>query len=369
VTPFRRGVTDDDRPAAKHPLVDSAGDGSIRYESRAGIVRLGRAQADLLATAAAEGARPILVTDGLSVVTEAFRQALVEAGGAWVVRGDDGLRNGLDGGRLEDFTDALRTGPPTSVADVAVGYLRPWTPTADQLVVSVSVRHRAAAETVLGTTTELLATELAGAAPTGWGTHEPAGRAWDRRALTEAARARMPDPTRFLVVGSAEAPLALTVTAQRTEHGVEELTTGLLSVGSLGDPVADMRVAAVPQVLGRLAMTQLPLFALVLRRPGSADLAQGPRLALPPVPVAMLIGAPAVRQLELDVEGMRDRFGAVIAGRPRIPALVLPFGRHPDRNPVEQLAAVIDHIGRDRVAHAVSMDDRTREQVQRAAEQ
>ncbi|WFR66588.1 DUF6177 family protein [Curtobacterium flaccumfaciens] len=201
-------------------------------------------------------------------MTEAFRQALVESGGAWVVRGDDGLRNGLDGRRLEDFTDAFRFGAPTSVADVAVGFLRPQAPTADQLVVSASVRHRAAEETVLGTTSELLATELAGAPPSGWGTHEPAGRPWDRHALTQAARDRMPEPTRLLVVGSAAAPVALTVTAQRTEQGVEELTTGLLSAGVPGDPVTEMRIAAVPQVLGRLAVTQLPLFALVLRRPG-----------------------------------------------------------------------------------------------------
>lgn len=369
MSPFRRAATADDRPGAMHPLVDSAGDGSVRYETRAGIVRLGGAQATLLATAAAEGARPIVVTDGLSVLTEAFRQALVDSGGAWVVRGDDGLRNGLDGRRLDAFTDAVRVGPPTSVEDVAVGHLRPWAPTAEQLVVSVSVRHRAAEETVLGATTELLATELAGAAPSGWGTHEPAGRPWDRRALTETARARMPDPTRLLAVGSAAAPLAVTITAQRTGQGVEELTTGLLSVGAPGDAVSDVRTAAVPQVLGRLAATQLPLFALVLRRPGRADLAQAPRLVPPPVPVAMLVGAPAVRQLDLDVERMRDRFGAVVAGRPRIPALVLPFGRRQDRDPVEELAAVVDHVGRDRVADAVGMDDRTREQVQRAAQQ
>ncbi len=193
-----------------------------------------RRAADLLGRAADVGARPILVTDGLSVVTEAFRQALLDAGGAWVVRGDDGLRNGLDGRRLDAFPDAVRTGPPRSVDEVAVSFLRPVAPTADQLVVSVSVRHRAAAETVLGTTSELLATELAGAAPTGWGTHEPAGRPWDRRTLTEAARDRMPDPTRFVVVGSAAAPVAFTVTAQRTDQGVEELTTGLLSVGAPG---------------------------------------------------------------------------------------------------------------------------------------
>lgn len=369
MTPLRQPLRDDVRPVAKHPLVDSAGDGSVRYESRAGVVRLGRAQVDLLRSATAAGARSILVTDGLSVVTEAFRQALVESGGAWVVRGDDGLRNGLDGRRLQDFPEAVRTGPPTSVDEVAVSYLRPERPTADQLVVSASVRHRAAAETVLGTTTELLATELTGAAPTGWGTHEPAGRPWDRHQLTAAARDRMPEPTRLLAVGSAAAPLAVTITAQRTDHGVEELTTGLLSVGVPGDAVADVRVAAVPQVLGRLAMTQLPLFALVLRRPGRADLAQAPRMALPPVPVAMLLGAPAVRQLGVDPEALRDRFGAVVAGRPRIPAVVLPFGRRPDRNPVEELAAVIEHLGRDRVADAVGMDEATREQVQRAAEQ
>ncbi|MBA8991750.1 hypothetical protein FHW23_003028 [Curtobacterium pusillum] len=369
MNPFPGARAGDERPTAKHPLVDSAGDGSIRIESRAAVVRLGRAQLDVLRTAASAGARPILVTDGLSVLTEAFRQALVEVGGAWVVRGDDGMRNGLDGRRLDEFTDAVRLGPPTSVDEVAVGYLRPQQPTADQLVVSASVRHRAAAETVLGTTTELLATELAGAAPTGWGTHEPAGRPWDRHALTAAARERMPDPTRFTAVGSAAAPVALTVTAQRTEHGVEELTTGLLSVGAPGDTLSGMRVAAVPQVLGRLAATQLPLFALVLRRPGRADLAQAPCLVPPPVPVAMLLGAPAVRQLGLDPDDMRDRFGAVVAGKPRIPALVLPFGRQRDRNPVEELAAVIGHIGDDRVAEAVGMDDRTREQVQRAAEQ
>lgn len=368
MTPFHRAQADD-RPGALHPLVDSAGDGSIRIESRAAVVRLGSAQADLLGTASSLGARPILVTDGLSVVTEAFRQALVESGGAWVVRGDDGLRNGLDGRRLDAFTDAVRTGPPTSVDEVAVGYLRPEIPTAEQLVVSASVRHRAAAETVLGTTTELFASELAGAAPSGWGTHEPAGRAWDRHALTATARERMPDPTRMLAVGSAAAPVALTITVQRTEQGIEELTTGLLSVGPVGDPVSAMRVAAVPQVLGRLAATQLPLFALVLRRPGRSDLAQAPRMDAPPVPVAMLLGAPAVRQLGLDPSAMHDRFGAVIAGRPRIPAVVLPFGRHPDRDPVQELADVIDHIGPDRVADAVGMDDRTREQVQHAAEQ
>lgn len=200
----RRKDARDDRPEAPHPLVDSAGDGSIRTESRAAVVRLGRAQADLLGRAATEGARPVLVTDGLSVLTEAYRQALTDAGGAWAVRGDDGLRNGLDGGRLEHFTDALRLPPPTSVEDVAVGFLRPQELRTEQLVVSVSVRHRAAAETVLGTTAELLATELAGGAPSGWGTHEPAGRPWDRRALTEAARSRMPDPTRLVVVGSAD---------------------------------------------------------------------------------------------------------------------------------------------------------------------
>lgn len=369
MNPFRPARAQDDRPTAKHPLVDSAGGGTIRVESRAGVVRLGRAQLDLLRTASTEGARPILVTDGLSVVTEAFRQALVDAGGAWVVRGDDGLRNGLDGRRLEAFTDAVLLGPPTTVEDVAVGHLRPEPATADQLVVSASVRHRASAETVLGTTTELLAVELAGAAPTGWGTHEPASRAWDRRAFTEAARERMPDPTRLLAVGSPAAPLAVTITAQRTEHGVEELTTGLLSVGAPGDAAASVRVAAVPQVLGRLAAAQLPLFALVLRRPGRADLAQAPRMALPPVPVAMLLGAPSVRQLGLDPGAMHDRFGAVVAGRPRIPALVLPFGRHRDRDPVEELAAVLSHIGRDRVADAVGMDEATREQVQRATEQ
>ncbi|TCK59657.1 DUF6177 family protein [Curtobacterium sp. PhB136] len=361
-----RGHDPDAHLVAKHPLADSVGDGSVRIESRAAIVHLGVGRLDLLGRAAAEGARPILVTDGLSRLTEPFRQYLVDTGGAWVVRGQDGLRNGLDGRRLDAFTDAVVLGPPTSVDDVAVPYLRPEPADAEQLVVSVSVRHRAAAETILGSTAELVATELAGAAPTGWGTHEPAGRPWSRHDLTAAARDRMPTSTRFVVIGPGSAS---TVTAQRTDHGVEELTTGLVSAGPIGDPVTAMRIAAVPQVLGRLAATQLPLFALVMRRPGRSDLLQSPVLQAPPAPVAMLLGAPAVRDLGLDPAAMAERFGAVVAGRPRIPALVLPFGRRSDRDPVRELADVLDDIGFSRVADATEMDQTTRERVHRATEQ
>jgi hypothetical protein len=361
-----------DRPdeyvPAKHPLSDSEGDGSVRTESRARIVHLSAGRLDLLGKVARAGGRTILVTDGLSRLTEPFRAQLEELGGRWVVRGLDELRNGLTGRRLDAFPDAIHVGPPEGVDDVALAYLRTETPEVTQLVCSASVRHRAADETLLGGALEILAGAAGGVAPSGWGTHEPAGRPWDRAALTRFARERMPSTSRLVVTGSRDTPIAATVTVQRTDHGVEELVTGLVSLGPIDADATVDRVAALPDVLTRLAAAQLPLFALLLTRPGRADLLHTALLPAPPAPVAMLIGAPAVRELGLEPGRFVREFGAVVAGRPRIPALVFPFRGSPAQQ-IDAFGAVLRAIGADRVAAATGMPDSAREEVRRAAQQ
>ncbi|WP_415857312.1 DUF6177 family protein [Sinomonas sp. G460-2] len=365
-----RTALDEETISVKHPLADSEGEGSVRTESRLPIVSLNFGRLDLLRKVAAAGGRTILVTDGLSALTEPMRDLLEEFGGKWVVRGGDGvLRDGRNGRRLERFQDAIHIPPPQSVDEVALAFLQPRPPEAMQLVVSLSIRHRAAEESLLGGGIELFTAALGHETPSGWGTHEPAGKPWDRRELTDFARSRMPEPSRIVVSGTREVPVSAMLTVQRTQRGVEELVTGLIGAGLLADPRIGDRVRLVPEILGTLAARQLPLFGLVLARAGTANLTYPPVLELPPTPLAMLIGAPGVRELGLDTEEMRRRHGAQIAGRPRIPALVFPLDPDHDGRGTDRLAAIVEDIGIDRIRAATGATRSQIEEVERAAQQ
>lgn len=359
-----------DEPFVPHPLADSEGEGTVRTETRAPVVNLSEGRLDLLAKVARAGGRVVLVSDGRSVLTEPMRHALQQVGGRWVVRGADGqLRDGRSGRRLDRFQDAVTAGPPRSPDDVSLAHLDLRTPTATQLVVSASTRHQARAETLLGGTVERIVRHLDGDVPSGWGTHEPAARTWDRPAMTAHARSRMPRATTYVVTGSARLPLALDVTARRTDRGVEELVTGLVGIGGIDDDDVTRRLADVPRLLAGIAEVGMPLFGLVMARRGRADLTWPPVLESPPVPVALLIGPPGVRGLGLDVADLGRRFDAAVTGRPRTPGLVVPLGDGVDPAGIGRLAEVLDAVGGADVLRAAGADPLQEEQVRRAAEQ
>jgi hypothetical protein len=60
--------------------------------------------------------------------------------------------------------------------------------------------------------------------------------------------------------------------------------------------------------------------------------------------VALLIGPPLVRKLGLDPTALRDQFGAIVAGRPRLPGLVFPLLPGPTIGP-DRLAKIMATIG------------------------
>lgn len=350
--PRTAGATADVRPAPPHPYVDRSSPQVVLTETRATVAYLSEGRADLLVRCVEAGRRPLLVSDEVTRLTYPMREALLDARGAWVVRGIDGtLRDGIDGRRLDAVADAFTTPPPQDPADVAVRFLRPSTPQATQLVVSLSVRHKAAATTVLGATAELLATTLTGAPPTGWGLHEPAGLAWDRASITQAARERMPRDTTVVLAGSVAHPLSGTLRATRTAHGLEETTQLVLGVGAPGSPASAAAVASLGDVAGTLAMQQMPLFGLVMGRQGRADLTFGSVLEAPPVPLGLLLGPPGVRELALDVDDAVARLGARVVGRPRVPGLWFALGG-PDQDGWAALDAVTAWLGPERVRAA-----------------
>ncbi|WIB58754.1 DUF6177 family protein [Curtobacterium sp. MCLR17_007] len=342
----------------EHPLVDGTGDGYVVSETVLPVVALTPMRADLFLRAAADGRRVVVLTPDAARLTESFRQVLDGADGRWVVRAEDGaLRDGMTGTALTRVADAFRT--PGSGDAVDPRHLAVPVPDQVQFVVSASIRHRADAGIRLGRAWETFAALGPGSTPVGWGTHEPVEDAWDKDTLTAAARARMPHDARFSVIGSPDAPLAGSVTARRTDKGVEEVVTGLVGVGAPGTPGVRRAHDAATVLLADLCRTALPLVAMVFARVGSADLTVRPVLEQDPEPVAMLLGAPAVQGLGLDVDEMRERFGAERVGRPRVPSLVLRFRdgpSRPDATGWERLRPVVDHLGRDAVERLTGRD-------------
>lgn len=357
-------------PRIPHPLSDSEGEGSVRTETRSPVIWLSEGRLDLIGKVGRAGGRVIVVSDGLSVLTEPMRDALRSTGGAWVVRGGDGvLRDGLTGRRLARFQDALGLPRPTSADEIAVGHLRPEQAEDLQLAVSYAVRHRSAPETLLGDALERLCRRLVGDAPAGWSTSEPTSRRWDRAELTEFVRGRMPQTSRLVVSGRPGAAVSGTLTAQRTSRGVEETFTGLVSLGPVRAAETRQRLADAPAALGSLASAQTVLVGTLLARPGRADLTRPPLLESPATPLAVLVGAPAVRDRGLDVEAAGRTFGAEVVGRPRLPALLVRLVDEDGTVAAARIRALMDAVGLADLARDSGLPDDRVEEVRRASEQ
>lgn len=342
-------MTEPVEPVVPHPLVDDVGDGYVISESRARVLFLTAARVSLLAQANSAGLRVVLATDELSVMTTALAEVWRAAGAVWLIRHGDGtMRNGFTGARLDNVAEIFsRT--ISSVDDVSLTALRSIDAGAVELIVTLSLRHRAKTTTTLGRPAEALAQLLTGDAPTAWGAHEPVGNEWDRAAMTAFARDRMPAET--LLIATAPG-FAATLTAARTTEGVEETTQAHLNAGTPTAAHFDTLLVRMGSLLTDLAATSLPLVGMVLTRPSRIDLMVSPTLQPPPSPVALLLGAPAVRSLGLSPEEMVADLGATVVGRSRIPALLFAFDTRGAAT-WQQLDAVLSAIGRQRLRVAL----------------
>ena len=317
----------------EHPLVDSVGDGYVVSVSNAPIVHASEGRTSLIAECARAGLRVVFLTGASSRLTFGMTQLLGATRNKWVVQGAAGaLTDGLTGRRLDALSDVLRPGAPGERADSAADEsVDPVGHTADAserswLQLTVSVHLQARDETRVGAALAFLTDRVAGAAPTGWGVHEPAGLAWDRDTIDRYVRARMPRETRLQVTGRGDLAFSGVLRVTRSARGLVEETKLLVALDA-DDAAATQSISAVPGVFADLAATESVLVgsAFVLR--GGTDLAVSAELGAPPLPVAMVLGPRAVRDLKIDLPDAAERFGAIRAGRPRIPSIVLPFTR------------------------------------------
>jgi hypothetical protein len=333
------------------PAADFIGNGFVATESRTSVIGLDDARVNLLRLAAANGVRAVLVTDGLCALTPAFAEVWREAGAAWVVRGERGLREGFSGRRLSEIVDVLAPAPNAFADDLDLGFLRPPPVTAVQVLALISLRHRAQTSTVLGGPASRLAELLAERPLSVWGAREPAGNRWDRTELTTFARHLMPGP--IAVVGSGPGSRA-TITIQRTDQGVEEVTQLHANLGSPERAPVDHARQRTLTYLSELAGCTMPLVGMVLARPGPSDLLVRPQASWPTTPLALLIGPPAVRRLKLDISDLIARFGARAVGRPQIPGLLFDLAG-PDTDPATRLDEVVAALGGDELDEVLGL--------------
>ncbi|MDR2347940.1 MAG: DUF6177 family protein [Bifidobacteriaceae bacterium] len=328
--PWRDNLCDIDHILAS-AVTDAKSRDLAQSETRQSVVWLSRARQSFLRRASALGRRPVLVSDGLSEVTEPMRQALRYHGGGWAVRGGDGvLRNGLTGRRLERIAQAPRQDPVEDPNDLAMSYLRPIHADHAQLMVSVTVRHPPGPLPLPGEAVEILLSCLTGQAPAAFGRAEPALDPWDAAQIgwhCDREQARGARRSVFVASGPARAPASLVLTVERADTHTSEHIHGLIGLGWLGDLALPRRLGQVEPTLATLARTCDVAFALVSARAGNRRLTQTPVMPSAPVPLAVLLGRGLVDGLGVNRRGAARRFKRAVPLRAG--SLLIPFETAP----------------------------------------
>lgn len=337
----------------RHPLVDEVTAHSIRVEIHADVVRLSVPLADLFARPVLAGRRLALVTPESSRVTIGLRSALVAAGGVWAVITPHGYRDGITGVDHASLDQVVAAPRPADDPEAAADSLpRTVTPAADvtaQLSVDATLLHPASQDTLLGGALEEICRAIGGYQPLSWGRTEPLEMVWDRWVLTQDARHAAPESTRIAVEGD---HFSAAVTARVTENGIEETMAVTADVPG-GEAALDAAVTRLAEALASLTRTGLPTFALVLARQGEIDRCFRPVTYPPPNPVALLIGAPSVRRLELDARDFAEEQDVLVVGRPSRPAYLLPLGDS-ERSGWDALHDALDSVGSERLMTLVA---------------
>ncbi len=338
----------------RHPLIDRISERVALVESRAAVLRLSAPLADVLGRPLAHGRTLVLLTPESSRLTIGLRSALVAAHAVWAVTTPTGFRDGITGIHHATLDEAAAAAgampdePARSAGESDEGDGHAATDVTSQLSVDVTILHRDGADALLGGALEAIALAIGGYRPLAWGATEPLEKGWDRWVLTQEARHRAPDPTRIIVEGD---HVSAAVTARVTPRGIEEtvaLTADVPGARSgLDDAIARLRV-----VLGELTRTSLPTFALVLAREGEADRSFRAVTYPPPNPVALLIGAPSVRLLDLHRQTFAPEQSVDVVGRPALPAFLLPLGSA-ERSGWDALHDALDSVGPERLTTLV----------------
>ncbi|CAG7843943.1 hypothetical protein USB125703_00161 [Pseudoclavibacter triregionum] len=341
-------------PGASH-LVDERGARWAITRSDAPVVYLSPARRRLLARGVREKETTILVTGEDSVLTPAYREVAGLTRARWVVEGPHGVRDALIGRRLRTPEDVIGL---EAGMDRALEHARdPGGEPGIEVIVSCSIRHRNRERAPFGLAAARVAAALAPDAALRWGPTEPLGAAWDDDEVGAWLRARLARTPWIFAVGAAGADsVAASIRCRPTKQGSEEILTVRAGCGPLG-PDADAHAAdRAEDALDALAEAGVPLFATALGRVARRDLLAAPALEAPAFPLALLVGAPALRRLDGGPADIADRVGGMLAGPTRRESLIAPIGEGLRPAALERLTEVLEALGPIELAEVMGDD-------------
>lgn len=313
--------------SSAHPLVDDRGAEWVASFTDRSIVHASVARTGFLVDANRAQMVPVIVTDSSARMTWPMLQLIAEFGAVWLAQASDGSAINALSGRSsstigEAVADRLRRATPGAIEAPEIPAALPED-SGRLLQITMIVHHRAHVDTILGGALEAVA-EFVGGAVQSWGETEPLARSWNASEMTARVRQQMPETVRYLAASIAPGhELSATVRVARTQHGVTEQLRVLASV-----PDDDL-ISHVGGLFEAIAAQFQVVFASAFHTSGRADLTFGVDVAPTPAPIAVLVGAKAVRDTAVDLAALVNEVGAVRLGRSRTPSALLTFDIDP----------------------------------------
>jgi hypothetical protein len=268
-----------------HPAVDAVTAKAMVVIQDREVVPFSQWLADALRVCTESGRGLQIVTPVHSRLSMPLRLVLTGPNSRWVVRDDaaGGYYDGLTGVPLH--WDGTAFVPVKDARDYAPAYvIRPRDQIGAQLTLTFQVRQEQIA--AIGAAVEQLCMSLTGQEPAGWGTAEPAANRWRRDDVAGLHQRRAPRATWLTVVGGGRRAALGTMLLAPAQVGAEETVT--LVVGYPPDDRPP--VAALPTLIGVLAVEQRLLSLFAQLTPGRPDLTTEPRWVGSPAPIGMAVG-------------------------------------------------------------------------------
>lgn len=331
---------------ARHPTVDLLTRTRAVMICQRPVVGLSSWLVDAARRSIEAGLVPTVVTPRATRLTLPMRSAVDNGLAQWLVRVvGGGFYDGMSGRQVSFEDEDFVTGE-----EIAPEFGEVVEPDAWQVLIALSVEHRAAIHTQLGGAVETLARAFTGVRPAGWGAHEPATETWGRADLTTFARRRMPADSRVVVIGAGAGTLSATTSVERTERGVEESLLCMVNAGPLSRQIEDVAEQA-RTALTELAGQETLGFAVAHLRPGRADLTEPSHEAAELLPLTILVGPRAVRGLGRQRLEQAPLPAPVAVGRARVPTLRFDLGGRSGLAWL-QLADLVSYLGPERIVQA-----------------
>ncbi|MGO2750331.1 MAG: DUF6177 family protein [Pseudoclavibacter sp.] len=340
---------------------DGAGGGYTVYWASAERVTLSRPLQRFLIDAQFSRLRPILVTTDQAHVSSFVADAFQAAGGYWAVSSGGAMFDAFRGTRIRSFGDFWAPRPGGDAEPhPTLSLLREHT--TPSFVFDVYVRDRADDRTLVGGVADLLVSGLGGAGLDRWGLVEPLALRWSHSALTESMRRQMPVTERHYAAGDDGSAVSLAVS--RTKSGILEHVRGAVPIRDAalaelalepgGSLAAHPRVVDTLRELAEQSRVNVALLSCgeVEERGGSSGRLPGVRR--PEQPLAVLLGARAVRDLAIDVDALAQHHDVTTVGLRRAPALIV---RLSGSDPLwYQLRAFATDLDQERLASALAVE-------------